>query len=137
MNEIEEPKQPMTEPSSSEHELLISLVDEGRRRQGRISDAARRATGGKDGAPEALEELRAEAHALKGAAAVVGVPRLFELGKMLEDLAMDAIAGGSLSLRRSESIERAAAAYLEGAEAAATGEAEPPSVMASMDDLAA
>lgn len=128
---------PPTEPSTSEHELLISLVDEGRRREGRLAEAAQRATGGKEGAEAALEELRAEAHALKGAAAVVGQPRLFELGKALEDLAMDAIAGNSLSLRRAEAVERAAHAYVEGAEAAATGEAEPPSIRASMDDLAA
>ena len=128
---------PPTEPSTSEHELLISLVDEGRRREGRLTEAAKRATGGHDAAPAALEELRAEAHALKGAAAVVGQPRLFELGKALEDLAMDAIAGGSLSLRRAEAVERAAHAYVEGAEAAAGGQKEPPSIATSMDDLAA
>jgi HPt (histidine-containing phosphotransfer) domain-containing protein len=126
-----------TEPSTTEHELLVSLVDEGRRREGRLAEAARRATGGNDGAGEALEEIRAEAHALKGAAAVVGAPRLFELGKALENLVMDAIAGGSLSLRRAEAIERAAHAFVEGAEASATGEPEPASVAASMDDLAA
>jgi HPt (histidine-containing phosphotransfer) domain-containing protein len=126
-----------TEPSTTEHELLISLVDEGRRREERLAEAARRATGGADAAGEALEEIRAEAHALKGAAAVVGAPRLFELGKALENLAMDAIAGGSLSMRRAEAIERAAHAFVEGAEASATGEPEPASVAASMDDLAA
>jgi chemotaxis protein histidine kinase CheA len=131
-----EGKQP-TEASTSEHELLISLVDEGRRREGRLTEAARRATGGQGEAEEALEELRAEAHALKGAAAVVGAPRLFELSKALEDLVMDAIAGNSLSIRRAEAVERAAHAFVEGAEAAATGEPEPASIRASMDDLAA
>jgi HPt (histidine-containing phosphotransfer) domain-containing protein len=126
-----------TEPSTTEHELLVSLVDEGRRRKGRLAQAAQRATGANEETVEALEEIRAEAHALKGAAAVVGVPRLFELGKALEDLALDAIAGGSLSLRRAEAIERAAQAFVEGAEASATGEPEPASVAASMDDLAA
>jgi HPt (histidine-containing phosphotransfer) domain-containing protein len=130
-------RRPPTEPSTSEHELLISLVQEGRRREGRFAEGTSRAIGGGEGAPEALEELRAEAHALKGAAAVVGQPRLFELAKALEDLLLDAIAGGSLSQRRAEAITRAAHAYVEGAEAAASGAAEPDSIRASMDDLAA
>src|ERR1044072_6439846 len=112
---------PPTEPSTTEHELLISLVDEGRRREERLAEAAGRPTGGDDGAGEALEEIRAEAHALKGAAAVVGVPRLFELGKALEDLANDAIAGGSLSMRRAGAIERAGHAHAAGAQASASG----------------
>jgi chemotaxis protein histidine kinase CheA len=128
-----------TEPSTSEHELLISLVDEGRRREGRLADGAQRASDAEPGpgARATLEELRAEAHALKGAAAVVGQTRLFELGRALEDMLVDAIAGGSLSQRRAEAIGRAAHAYVEGAEAAAEGAGEPESVRGSIEELAA
>lgn len=130
--------QPPTAPSTTEHELLISLVDEGRRRVDRLADGAHRATSGTEGTAEVLEELCAEAHALKGAAAVVGQPRLFELGRALEEALVNAIDGsGRLTLRRARAVERAAHAYVEGAEAAAKGAGEPPSIRASIDDLAA
>lgn len=127
-----------TEPSTTEHELLISLVDEGRRRENRLADGARRATQDAEDTAETLEELRAEAHALKGAAAVVGQPRLFELGRALEGVLVEAIDGsGRLTQRRADAVERAAHAYVEGAVAAASGAAEPASISASIDALAA
>ncbi len=126
-----------TEPSTTEHELLLTLADEGKRREGRLAEGARQASEGGPGARDALEELRTEAHALKGAAAVVGQTRLFELGRALEDKLVAAIEDGSISRDQADSIARAAHAYVEGAEAAAEGGAEPPSVMASIDDLAA
>ncbi len=131
-----ERRQP-TEPSTSEHELLLSLVEEGKRRKGRIADAARRASEGGESVPEALEELRAEAHALKGAAAVVGVTRLFELGRALEEPLLEAIEDGALSSEHARIVSRAARAYVEGAEAAAAGEAEPASVADSIEELTA
>jgi chemotaxis protein histidine kinase CheA len=132
------PRQP-TEPSTSEHELLVSLVDEGRRREGRLADGAQRAIAAESGddVRAALEEIRAEAHALKGAAAVVGQTRLFELARALEDLILDAIAAGSLSQRRAASIAAAAHAFVEGAVASADGASEPESVRDSIDNLAA
>jgi HPt (histidine-containing phosphotransfer) domain-containing protein len=132
------PRQP-TEPSTSEHELLVSLVDEGRRREGRLADGAQRAidAGSGDDVRAALEEIRAEAHALKGAAAVVGQTRLFELARALEDLILDAIAAGSLSQRRAAAIADAAHAFVEGAVASADGASEPESVRHSIDNLAA
>jgi chemotaxis protein histidine kinase CheA len=136
MNDV--PRQP-TEPSTSEHELLVSLVDEGRRREGRLADGARRSIDAESGdeVRAALEEIRAEAHALKGAAAVVGQTRLFELARALEDLILDAIAAGSLSQRRAEAIANAAHAFVEGAAASADGVGEPESVRDSIDQLAA
>jgi HPt (histidine-containing phosphotransfer) domain-containing protein len=126
-----------TEPSTSEHELLITLVDEGRRRYGRLADGARRASEGGPGAHDELEELRTEAHALKGAAAVLGQTRLFELGRALETELIAAIEDGTLPRAKAEAIDRGARAYVEGAKAAAEGHAEPPSVIASIEDLAA
>src|SRR5713226_3744404 len=126
-----------TEPSTSEHELLVTLVDEGRRRYGRLSDGARLASEGGPGALEELEELRTEAHALKGAAAVLGQTRLFELGRAIEAELVAAIEDGALSRERAEAINRGARAYVEGAEAVAKGAAEPASVNASIEDLAA
>jgi chemotaxis protein histidine kinase CheA len=136
MNDI--PRRP-TEPSTSEHELLVSLVDEGRRREGRLADGAQRATDAEpgDAARATLEEIRTEAHALKGAAAVVGQTRLFELARALEDLLVDAIAAGSLSQRRAAAIADAAHAFVEGAVASADGASEPESVRHSIDNLAA
>lgn len=124
-----------TEPSTSEHDLLLSLVEEGMRRKGRIADAARRASEGGPDTPEALEELRAEAHALKGAAAVVGVTRLFELGRALEDQLLPAVEEGSLTRELAAAAARAARAFVEGAQAAAEAAAEPPSVTASIEEL--
>ncbi len=134
---MSQPRREPTEPSTTEHELLISLVDEGTRRYPRFAEGARRAAEGGAGVHEVLEELRTEAHALKGAAAVVGQPRLFELGRALEDELVSAIEDGSLSERKAAAVERAARAYVEGAEAAAEGIPEPASLMASIEDLAA
>jgi HPt (histidine-containing phosphotransfer) domain-containing protein len=136
MNNI--PRQP-TEPSTSEHELLVSLADEGRRREGRLAEGAQRAIDAESGdaVRATLEEIRAEAHALKGAAAVVGQTRLFELARALEDLLVEAIAAGSLSQRRAEAIANAAHAFVEGADASADGAGEPESVRDSIDQLAA
>ena len=86
---------------------------------------------------EALDELRAEAHALKGAAAVVGVHRLFELGRALEDRLLEAVEEGSLSRETAAAAARAARAFVEGAEAAAQAATEPPSVTASIEELTA
>jgi chemotaxis protein histidine kinase CheA len=135
MNNIK--RQP-TEPSTSEHELLVSLADEGRRREGRLADGAQRAVAAEpgDAARDILEEIRAEAHALKGAAAVVGQTRLFELARALEDLLVDGIAAGSLSQRRGAAIADAAHAFVEGAVASAEGASEPESVRVSIDALA-
>ena len=132
------PRQP-TEPSTSEHELLVTLADEGRRREGRLTDGAQRAIDAEpgDAARAILEEIRAEAHALKGAAAVVGQTRLFELARALEDVLVDAIAAGSLSQRRAAKIADAAHAFVEGAKASADGASEPESVRDSIDNLAA
>jgi HPt (histidine-containing phosphotransfer) domain-containing protein len=136
MNNI--PRQP-TEPSTSEHELLVTLADEGRRREGRLADGAQRAIDAEpgDAARAILEEIRAEAHALKGAAAVVGQTRLFELARALEDLLIEAIAAGSLSQRRAVAVADAAHAFVEGADASADGASEPESVRDSIDNLAA
>jgi chemotaxis protein histidine kinase CheA len=136
MNNI--PRQP-TEPSTSEHELLVTLADEGRRREGRLADGAQRAIDAEPGddARAILEEIRAEAHALKGAAAVVGQTGLFELARALEELLVDAIAAGSLSQRRAAAVATAAHAFVEGADASADGASEPESVRNSIDNLAA
>jgi HPt (histidine-containing phosphotransfer) domain-containing protein len=124
-----------TEPSTTEHDLLVTLVDEGRRREGRLGSGARQASEGGPDARATLEELRTEAHALKGAAAVLGQTRLFELGRALEDELAAAAEEGSIAKGKAEAIGRGAQAYVEGAEAAANGAAEPPSVMASIEAL--
>jgi HPt (histidine-containing phosphotransfer) domain-containing protein len=128
---------PPTEPSTSEHDLLETLVDESRRREGRLADGAKRASEDGPRARDMLEELRTEAHALKGAAAVLGQTRLFELGRALEDELATAAEDGKLGPRKADAIGRGARAYVEGAEAAAKGGTVPPSVMASIEDLAA
>ena len=66
---------------ATEEELLQSFADEARRRCDVIS--AGLATGSSD-----FETMRAEAHALKGTASVVGLRRLAELAGLMEsDLA--------------------------------------------------
>ncbi len=64
-------------------------------------------------------------------------PACSSLARALEDLLVDAIAGGSISERRAEAIANAAHAFVEGAEASAGGAGEPESVSDSIDQLAA
>lgn len=108
--------------------LLSSFAEEARRRCDVIS--AGLATETND-----FETMRAEAHALRGAASVVGLRRLAELAGLMESDLAEAKKAGSLRGGRATQIADAAKALAEGAAAAAEGEEEPPDVGRSLAQL--
>jgi chemotaxis protein histidine kinase CheA len=91
------------------------------------------ASGEKDSAR--IEELRVEAHGLKGAALVVGQNRLADLARELEVFLVGCIAKGEIQPGAAGTLVAAASAFREGAEAAAEGVGEPSSVGDSLQAL--
>jgi len=118
----------MSEKTDSESELLASFADEAKRRCDVI--AAGLATETND-----FETMRMEAHALKGAAGVVGLRRLAELAGLMESDLAEAKKTGTIRGGRTHQIADAAKAIAEGAAAAANGEEEPPDVGRSLAQL--
>ena len=116
-------------------ELLNMLAAEAERRTPTIivgvEDLA--ASGEKDSA--LLEELRVEAHGLKGAALVVGQKRLADLAKKVERFLADCVESGRIKPGPAAIVVAAASAFSEGAQAAAEGVAEPSAVGESLDAL--
>lgn len=108
--------------------LIESFAEEARRRCDVI--VAGLETGTSD-----YEALRAESHALKGTAAVVGLQRLSELAGLMESDLAEAAKTGELRDSRVRQISDAAKALAEGAEAAAAGNDEPPDVGRSLAQL--
>jgi HPt (histidine-containing phosphotransfer) domain-containing protein len=109
-------------------ELLKSFAEEARRRCDIITAGLE--TGTRD-----YETLRAEAHALRGTSAVVGLQRLAELAGLMESDLAEAGKAGELRSSRAHQISDAAKALAEGAGAAAEGKEEPPDVGRSLAQL--
>ncbi|HEX3737914.1 MAG TPA: hypothetical protein VHV53_10260 [Solirubrobacterales bacterium] len=82
-----------------------------------------------------LETLRAEAEAIKTAAAVAGRRRLVELAGLMESEFAEAVRLGEIRERRAGQLADAAEALAEGASAAAEGKEEPPDVGRSLAQL--
>jgi chemotaxis protein histidine kinase CheA len=82
-----------------------------------------------------IEELRIEAHGLKGAALVVGQNRLADLARELEQFLAGCAETGQIQPGAAGTLVAAASAFLEGAEAAAEGVGEPSSVGDSLQAL--
>ena len=119
----------MSEKSGTpDTELLSSFAEEARRRCDVI--AAGLATETSD-----FETMRAEAHALKGTAAVVGLRRLAELAGLMESDLAEAKKTGVIRGGRAHQIADAAKALADGATAAAEGNEEPPDVGRSLAQL--
>jgi HPt (histidine-containing phosphotransfer) domain-containing protein len=78
--------------------------------------------------PDRIEELRVEAHGLKGAAMVVGEKRLAKLGEQVEIALVQRIAPGTIDPELAGKISAAIEALRDGARAAAEGAEEPASV---------
>jgi HPt (histidine-containing phosphotransfer) domain-containing protein len=108
--------------------LLESFAAEARRRCDVISAGLE--TGTTD-----FETIRAEAHALRGTSAVVGLQRLSELAGLMESDLSDAKKAGELRSGRARQIADAAKALADGAAAAAEGKEEPPDVGRSLAQL--
>jgi HPt (histidine-containing phosphotransfer) domain-containing protein len=113
---------------SPDAELLASFAEEARRRCDVI--AAGLATETTD-----FETMRIEAHALRGAAGVVGLRRLAELAGLMESDLAEAKKTGTIRGGRSHQIADAAKALADGAAAASKGEEEPPDVGRSLAQL--
>ncbi len=118
----------MSEKTSPDAELLASFAEEAKRRCDVI-------TAGLATETEDFETLRTEAHALRGAAGVVGLRRLAELAGLMESDLAEAKKTGSIRGGRSHQVADAAKAIAEGAAAAAKGEEEPPDVGRSLAQL--
>jgi chemotaxis protein histidine kinase CheA len=88
------------------------------------------ASGEKDSAR--IEELRVEAHGLKGAALVVGQDRLADLARKIEQYLADSVDSGQIGPAAAATVVAAASAFTEGAQAAAEDVAEPSSVSESL-----
>jgi chemotaxis protein histidine kinase CheA len=87
--------------------------------------------------PDRIEELRVEAHGLKGAALVVGQERLADLAKRIEVFLAECAKAGRIKPGSAATVVAAASAFNEGAQAAAEGVGEPSSVrdsLAALDD---
>jgi HPt (histidine-containing phosphotransfer) domain-containing protein len=113
---------------ASDEKLIESFAEEARRRCDVI-------VAGLETGTDDYEALRAEAHALKGTAAVVGLQRLAELAGLMESDLAEAAKSGELRDSRVSQIADAAKALAEGAEAAAAGNEEPPDVGRSLAQL--
>jgi HPt (histidine-containing phosphotransfer) domain-containing protein len=109
-------------------ELLASFAEEARRRCDVI--AAGLATETTD-----FETMRAEAHALRGTAGVVGLRRLAELAGLMESDLAEAKQTGLIRGGRAHQVADAAKALAEGAVAASEGKEEPPDVGRSLAQL--
>jgi HPt (histidine-containing phosphotransfer) domain-containing protein len=118
----------MSDKATPDAELLASFAEEARRRCDVI-------TAGLATETEDFETLRMEAHALKGAAGVVGLRRLAELAGLMESDLAEAKTTGTIRGGRSHQVADAAKAIAEGAAAAANGEEEPPDVGRSLAQL--
>ncbi len=116
-------------------ELLTMLASEADRRCPTIiSGVEELATSGKKD-PDRIEQLRVEAHGLKGAALVVGQDRLADLGRGMEQFLAGCVKSGRIKPAAAAAVMAAASAFNEGAHAAAEGVGEPSSVGDSLEAL--
>jgi chemotaxis protein histidine kinase CheA len=90
-------------------------------------------SGGAD--PESVEQLRVDAHGIKGAAMVVGQQRLAELARLIEDALAARSESGEIDSALAASIISAVNALHDGTQAAASGAEEPPAVDESIRAL--
>ncbi len=113
----------MTDP-----ELLSMLASEAERRSPAIITGVEKlaASDAEDSAK--VEELRVEAHGLKGAALVVGQERLADLARLIEQYLAGCVESGRIDPAGAATVVTATSAFTEGAQAAAEGVAEPSSV---------
>jgi chemotaxis protein histidine kinase CheA len=116
-------------------ELLTMLAAEAERRSPTIITGIEDLAVSGDKNPERIEELRVEAHGLKGAALVVGQERLADLAKGIEKLLVSCADSGQINPTNAAAVVTATSAFTEGAQAAAEGVGEPSSVGDSLEAL--
>ncbi|MGA9370240.1 MAG: Hpt domain-containing protein [Solirubrobacterales bacterium] len=111
------------------------LAAEAGRRTPAIIDGLEALAGSGEKDPGRIEELRVEAHGLKGAALVVGQDRLAELAKQIEQFLSASVDTGQIQPGAAAALIAGASAFNEGAQAAAEGIPEPSSVADSLAAL--
>ena len=117
-------------------DLLDMLASETDRRADTIIEGVEELAGSGKSDPARVEELRVEAHGLKGAALVVGQSRLGELAEQLEHFFAERADSGRIDPKEAAIAVAAVSSLDEAAKAAAEGGSEPPSVSESLARLA-
>lgn len=112
----------------AENELLEMLASETDRRAPAMIEQIDDLAAAAEPDSAKVEEVRVEAHGLKGAALVVGEKRLAELGAKLEVALVQRHAPGTIDAALAETLKRGVEALRDGARAAAAGEGEPAAV---------
>jgi chemotaxis protein histidine kinase CheA len=118
-------------------ELLTMLASEAERRGPTIITGIEQLAGSGDKNSAQIEQLRVEAHGLKGAALVVGQSRLADLARLIEQFLAACVESGEVNPADAAAVVTATSAFTEGAQAAAEGVREASSVGDSLAALAA
>jgi chemotaxis protein histidine kinase CheA len=121
----------------AETDLLDMLASETDRRAEKIIEGVEKLAGSGESDSARVEELRVEAHGLKGAAMVVGQSRLGELAEQLERFFANHTDSGRIDPKEAAIAVAAVSSLDEAAKAVAEGGPEPPSVADSLRRLAA
>jgi chemotaxis protein histidine kinase CheA len=116
-------------------ELLTMLATEAERRSPTIITGIEELAGSGQKDSDRIEELRVEAHGLKGAALVVGQERLADLARLIEEFLVGCADSGRINPASAAAVVTATSAFTEGAQAAAEGVGEPSSVGDSLNTL--
>jgi chemotaxis protein histidine kinase CheA len=116
-------------------ELLTMLATEAERRSPTIITGVEDLAGSGKKDSARIEELRVEAHGLKGAALVVGQDRLADLARLIEQYLAGCVDSGRINTANAAAVITATSAFTEGAQAAAEGVGEPSSVRDSLAAL--
>jgi chemotaxis protein histidine kinase CheA len=116
-------------------DLLDMLASETDRRAATIIEGVEKLAGSGKADSAQVEELRVEAHGLKGAAMVVGQSRLGELAERLEHFLAERIDSGRISPKEAATAVAAVSSLDEAAKAVAEGGSEPPTVADSLRRL--
>ena len=116
-------------------ELLTMLASEAERRCPTIITGVEELAASDDKDSSRIEELRVEAHGLKGAALVLGQERLADLANLIEEFLAGCVDSGRINPSSAGAVVSAASAFTEGAQAAAEGVGEPSSVRDSLQTL--
>jgi len=116
-------------------ELLDMLASETTRRSETLLAGIQELSSSGQPAPEKVEQLRVDAHGIKGAAMVVGQERLAELARLIEDALAARAESGQIEPDLANNIVGAVNALHEATQAVAKGADEPPAVAESLRAL--
>jgi chemotaxis protein histidine kinase CheA len=116
-------------------QLLTMLANEAERRSPTIITGIEALAVSGEADSARIEQLRVEAHGLKGAALVVGQARLADLARLIEQFLEGCVDSGQVNPAGAAAVVTATSAFTEGAQAAAEGVREPSSVGDSLAAL--